>query len=285
MEVPPVGFGTYRIQSHPDAVALVALALRAGYRLVDTAQVYANEAAVGEAVRASGIPRAQLFVSTKVSPKIMTSEDAVYTGALASLHKLGLDYVDLFLIHWPGTSKRNVTQPNTENRLAAWRALERVQKEGRARFIGVSNYTPSHLLELLNNPCITTRPYLNQIEFHPLHIPYDTLEVCRNHGIRIQAYSSLGEGALVQPDGDSRLKVLDEIAARCGCTRAQLLLKWAIKQNVSVIPKSSSFERMKENFHLDHFNVGDEDMLVLSNLTVTGGLEPKKFCWDPRLVA
>ncbi|KAJ3249160.1 hypothetical protein HDU77_007842 [Chytriomyces hyalinus] len=278
-----IGFGTFRLRNHADAVRTVCAAIRTGYRLIDTAQVYQNEEAVGDAVQQAGVPRSSLFITTKVSPKVMTSQNAVYLSVLESLKKLKTDYIDLVLIHWPGTSKRDIKIPNTDNRLAAWHALEQLKQEGKVREIGVSNFTPAHLKEILQEGSVT--PFLNQLEIHPLCIPWETMRFCTENGIRLQAYSSLGEGELVKtPEngGDARLgKVLDDIAERYSCSRAQLLLRWALQHNISLIPKSSSEVRMKENLDLGYFTIGNDDMEILDNLTETGGFAQKKYCWDP----
>ncbi|KAI9341346.1 NADP-dependent oxidoreductase domain-containing protein [Obelidium mucronatum] len=281
MDLPLIGLGTYRVKSRDSLISIVHDALRIGYRLIDTAQVYGNEHMVGEAIATADIPRQNLFVTTKVSPKYLTSEIAVYNSVVQSLQKLQLDYLDLVLIHWPGTSKRDVKNPNTENRRTAWKALEKLQSEKKVRFIGVSNYTPLHLQELFTY--CTIKPYVNQIELHPLYIHSETLELCQQQGIRVQAYSSLGEGNLVDRSKDE-FKVFDEIAAPYSCTRAQLLLKWALQRGVGVIPKSSSIARLKENFELDFFEISIDDMRRLDSLTTTGGFPVTKFCWDPSIV-
>ncbi|KAJ3119855.1 hypothetical protein HK100_000128 [Physocladia obscura] len=288
MDIPSIGLGTFRLRDASNAALVVDAALDVGYRLIDTAQVYANERCVGEAISRAkfrlGLTRKDVFLTTK----------------------------DLVLIHWPGTSKRRLSLPNSENRLAAWAALEQLHSERKVRFIGVSNYAPLHLRELLAS-APRVPPFINQIELHPLcfNAARETIAICHENNIKIQAYSSLGEGVLV--DASIRdFDFMDEIVARyCGVSRAQLLLRWAVQHRFYVIPKASNEARLRENFNIMSFEISnqaeyknseqsgkqskcrkkcinlylvDKDMETLDSITTTGGFSHRKFCWDPSTV-
>ncbi|KAJ3060433.1 hypothetical protein HDU98_003589 [Podochytrium sp. JEL0797] len=278
MDLPPVGFGTYRLKSKLELIQIVHEALAVGYRLIDTAQVYANESVIGEALATSNVPRSELFIATKH----MTSETAVYNSVIESLEKLRLEYLDLVLIHWPGTSKRDVKLANTSNRASAWKALERLHAERKVRRVGVSNYNIAHLTELFSYA--TIQPYVNQVEMHPLYPQVELRTFCETRGIKVQAYSSLGEGKLVDPM-NPEFEFLDGIAGKYSKSRAQVLLKWAVQNEVGVIPKSSSEARLRENFDLLGFEIDEKDMALLNDLTTTGGFPVTKYCWDPNAVA
>ncbi len=226
--IPQVGLGVWQAPAGATTREAVATALRLGYRHVDTARVYKNEADVGAAIRDSGIPRDEIFVTTK-----LWNEDQGYDSALrafdASLQRLGLDHVDLYLIHWPVARKR----------LDSWRALEQLFEDKRARAIGVSNYLVHHLEELL--PRARYAPAANQIELHPFLQRRDTCALCRKHGIVIEAYSPLTHGVrLGHP-------VVRAIASELGKSPAQVLLRWGIEHGFVVLPKSVHPERIAEN--------------------------------------
>lgn len=258
-EIPRLGLGVYRAAAGGETRNAVRWALEAGYRHVDTAALYRNEADVGQAIRESGIPREEVFVTTKLAP-----EDQGYDAALAafdaSLERLGFDYVDLYLIHWPVP----------ELRLESWRALERLYGEGRARAIGVSNYMVQHLEELLTH--CTVVPAVNQIELSPWswRSRRDVVELCRAHGIALEAYSPLTKGRKLDDP------VLASVAARLGRTPAQVLIRWALDRDLIVIPKSAHRERIQENADVFDFQIPAAEMDRLEALDeglVTG--------WDP----
>jgi diketogulonate reductase-like aldo/keto reductase len=256
--IPRVGLGVYQSPQGEPTRAAVRAALAAGYRHVDTARVYRNEADVGAAVRDSGIPRDEIFVTTK-----LWNRDQGYDRTLrafdASLAELGLDTIDLFLIHWPVANKR----------LDAWRALETLHGEGRVRAIGVSNFLVPHLEELLAHATVV--PSVNQIEVHPFHQQRETRALCAAHGIVVEAYSPLTRGQRI---GDP---VVARVAAEVGRTPAQVLLRWGLQHDLVVLPKSSRPERMRENLALFDFALSDAQMATLDALeegTATG--------WDPR---
>lgn len=262
VKIPRVGFGTWKIRPSILAKRAVSEALETGYRLIDTARIYLNEKGVGQAIRGSGIPREQIFVTTK-----LWNGDQGYESALAafdkSLKRLGLEYVDLYLIHWPVTGKR----------LDSWRALEEIYASGRAKAIGVSNFTERHLEELLSKSKIV--PAVNQIEFHPFL--YDeqrpTLEFCKKHDIQVEAYSPLAHG-----HGLDNL-VLGEIANRHSKSTAQILLRWCIQKGAIPIPKSTDEKRMRENLNIFDFKLSEPEISKIDALSCN-----LRTCWDPNSI-
>ncbi len=241
--IPRLGFGTWKMDKEPEARKAVLTALEAGYRHIDTASVYGNEAYVGAAIRESGVDRAAVFLTTKCwNDAIRRGHDAVVRACETSLKRLGMDYVDLYLLHWPIPSK------NAE----AWRAMETLYERGLARAIGVSNYLPHHLDELMSTAAV--RPMVNQVEFHPLLVQPALLEANREHGIVHEAWSPLMQGhELDHP-------VLREIAASHGKTPAQVVLRWDLQHGVVTIPKSSHPQRIVENTRLYDFVLSEEEM-------------------------
>ncbi len=247
--MPQLGYGAYKLP--PDETAAhVTAALAAGYRLVDTATLYANEAGVGAAIAASAVPRADLFVTTK-----LWNTDHGYDEALhafdVSLANLGLDYVDLYLIHWP--------LPSRDRYVETWRALERVHADGRARSIGVSNFNPAHLERLLGEASVP--PSVNQIELHPGLPQTELRDLHSKLGITTQAWSPLGQGKglLDEP-------VITGIAAAHGRTAAQVVLRWAVQLGVAALPKSVRPERMAANLDVFDFELSPADMAALTGL-------------------
>lgn len=257
--IPAVGLGVYQLPAGPKSQKLIDNALKNGYRHIDTAAIYRNEETVGEAIRSSLIPRNQIFVTTK-----LWNSDHGYDQALRgfdkSLERLKLDYVDLFLIHWPVQGKRKET----------WKALETLYKDERCKAIGVSNYMKHHLEELLGYADVT--PAVNQIELHPYVFASraETINFCRTSGILPVAYSPLTKGIkLADP-------VLVKTAAKYGKSTAQLLIRWALQQGFCAIPKSAIISRAIENLNVFDFEISETDMATLNHLDenlVTG--------WDP----
>ena len=254
-------------------------AFAAGYRHIDTASLYGNEESVGAAIRASGISREQIFVTTK----LWNSDHANPERALEnSLRRLKLDCVDLYLIHYP-----------VPQRLRSWRALEKLQQQGKTRSIGVSNFTIKHLTELLAQT--DTVPAVNQVEFHPYLYQRELMEFCTTHGIVIEAYSPLTQGERLSdrklvavakkyprasPSLASRRMKLPFMpgASRDDGTKstAQILIRWAIQHDLVVIPKSSSAFRIRENAEVFDFAITEEDMRALDGFN-----ENLRTCWDP----
>jgi diketogulonate reductase-like aldo/keto reductase len=255
--IPQVGLGVWQTPRGQDTRAAVGAALKTGYRHVDTARIYGNEADVGTALRDSGVPRAELFVTTK-----LWNEDQGFDRALvafeASLKRLGLDYVDLYLIHWPVAGKR----------LDSWRALERLHQEKRARAIGVSNYLVPHLRELLDQAKVP--PAANQIELSPFLQRRDTVAFCQQHGIVVEAYSPLTHGARLD---DPRVAA---IAWRVKRSPAQVLLRWGLQKGAVVLPKSTRPARISENASVFDFTLDEPAMRELDALE-----ENLATGWDP----
>jgi diketogulonate reductase-like aldo/keto reductase len=255
--IPVVGLGVWQSPRGAGTRDAVAAALRQGYRHVDTARIYGNEAEVGDAVRASGIPREQIFLTTK-----LWNEDQGYDSALrafdASLKRLGMEYVDLYLIHWPVPRKRH----------DSWRALERLHEQKLARAIGVSNYLRPHLEELLGHANVV--PAVDQIEMHPFLQRTETRELCAEKGIVVEAYSPLTHGnRLGHP-------VVAEVARSVGRTPAQVLLRWGIQHAAVVLPKSVRAERIAENAAVFDFTLETGAMARLDALE-----EGLATAWDP----
>lgn len=249
VDMPMFGLGTFLSERGETTRKAVLYALQAGYRHIDTAAVYGNEADVGAGVAESGIPRSEIFITTKV-----WNDDQGYDSTLrafdASLARLKMDYVDLYLIHWPVTGKR----------LDTWRALTHLYEQKRCRAIGVSNYTIRHLKELLaDSPLV---PMVNQFELHLFNARKELVAYCREIGAAVTSYSPLSRGRkLASPD-------LAAIAARYHKTPAQLAIRWVLQQNIIVIPKSVHQERILENAQVFDFEIAPADMALLDMLNV-----------------
>jgi diketogulonate reductase-like aldo/keto reductase len=257
-KIPQIGLGVWQAARGSASHDAVAAALRLGYRHVDTAQAYGNEHDVGEAIRSSGLKREEVFVTTK-----LWNDDQGYDSARrafdASLARLGFDYVDLYLLHWPVAGKR----------LDSWRALEKLHAEGRARAIGVSNFLVPHLEELLAHANLP--PSVNQIEVHPFHQQRDTRAFCEVQGITVEAYSPLTHGTLIDH------AVVTSVARTVQRSNAQVLLRWGIQHGMVVLPKSVSAVRIAENADVFGFALEPREMRLLDDLErghATG--------WDPR---
>ena len=263
VEVPAVGYGTYLTSEKDDGT--VAAALEAGYRHFDTASFYGTEQALGEALKAAGVPREELFLTSK-----LWKDEMGYENALAaferSLQKLGTDYLDLYLIHWPRTD--DLTAEWRQLDRDTWRTLEDLYRAGRVRAIGVSNFLPHHLRSLMKTAEVM--PMVNQIEFHPGYPQTYTVEFCKAHGILPEAWSPLGRTRVLQ---DERLA---GIAAKYGKSVAQLCVRFALQCGVAPLPKSSSPARMQANLDVFDFVISDEDMDRILTLPQFGwsGLHP-----------
>lgn len=258
--MPAFGLGVYLIKNGSECVHSCNTAIRNGYRLFDTAALYDNEEGVGESIRESGLEREELFVTTK-----LWNTDHGYDNTLRafdkSMDRLGLDYVDLYLVHYPVEGKR----------LDTWRAMEEIAKSGRCKAVGVSNYMSWHLQELLDN--CTVPPSVNQIELHPYCYGgerLNTIELCRKNNITVQCYSPLVRATKFD---DSNLM---DLATKYGKTGAQLLVRWALQHGFSVIPKSNNPIRIGENCAVYDFEISEADMTALDGL-----YSDEIVCWDP----
>ncbi|MDO3675489.1 aldo/keto reductase [Paenibacillus ehimensis] len=256
VRMPWLGLGVWKTKEGDEVVQAVQHALEAGYRSIDTAAVYGNEAGVGQALQASSIPRDLLFVTTKV-----WNADQGYDSTLRafeeSRRKLQLEVIDLYLIHWPVKGKYKET----------WKALEKLYKDGLVRAIGVSNFKVHHLEDLLQDSEIV--PAVNQVEFHPLLNQQELRTFCKEHKIQLEAWSPLMQGNLDLP-------LLSELADKYGKTPAQIILRWDLQHGVVTIPKSIRESRIRENIDVFNFTLSDEDMARLDGLN-----QDRRFGPDP----
>jgi len=243
--IPSLGFGTSQIKR----ADTILEALRAGYRLIDTAAFYGNEREVGQAVREARLPRAEIFITSKVWPDHF-GRDATRKSFDRSLMLLGMDAVELFLLHWPGSSDRA--------RLDAWRVLVELKREGRARSIGVSNHSADQVSALADATGIM--PVLNQVELHPLKPQRELRAFHTSHNIVTESWSPLGRGRML------REPLFAEIGRAHGRSPAQILLRWQVQHGLLPIPKASSFARMKENLALYDFELSPADMAKIDAL-------------------
>lgn len=261
-KIPSTGIGVFRVEDAKLAYETVKTALSVGYRHVDTAMIYGNEEAVGKAIRDSGIPREEIFLTTKLWNDDQRS-GKVEAAIDASLKRLGMDYVDLYLVHWPVK----------ETYVSVWKKMEEVYKSGKAKAIGVSNYKTHHLADLLDK--VEVVPAVNQIECYPYLSQVTTVQFCLERNIRPEAWGPLGAGKsdiLKNP-------VILEIAKERELTPAQVVLAWNIERGVVVIPKSVHKERMIENLKCMDFELSDDDMSRISRLNkdLRLGADPDNF--------
>jgi diketogulonate reductase-like aldo/keto reductase len=247
-ELPLLGLGVWQVPKGPECEQAVGWALELGYRHIDTAQAYGNEESVGRALRDSGVPRDEVFITTKFYPAREDPE----AEAQRSLERLGIDQVDLYIIHWPQGGPT-----------WAWPGMERAREQGYARSIGVSNFSVAELDELKG--VADTPPVVNQVQFSPFKYRRKLLEACESSGVALEAYSPLGTGRHLS---DERVR---EIASQLGRTPAQVLLRWCVQRDLVVIPKSTHRERIDENAQIFDFTLPDEAMTALDALDETGG--------------
>jgi diketogulonate reductase-like aldo/keto reductase len=247
-EIPLLGLGVWQVPNGPECENAVRWALELGYRHVDTAQAYGNEESVGRALRDSGVPRDQVFITTKFYP----GRDDPEAEAQRSLERLGVDQVDLYIIHWPQGGPT-----------WAWPGMERAHERGHARSIGVSNFSVGELEEVMSVASI--EPVVDQVQFSPFKYRRKLLEACEERNVALEAYSPLGTGKHLS---DERVQ---QVAERAGRTPAQVLLRWCVQRELVVIPKSTHRERIEENAQIFDFALSDADMAALDELDQTGG--------------
>jgi len=262
VEIPQLGFGVFQVPNAETAQA-VTTALEAGYRSIDTAKIYDNEKGVGEAVRASGLAREELFVTTKLWNDEQ-GYDAALKGFDASLSRLGLDYVDLYLIHWPA--------PSADRYVDTWKALEKIASDGRARAIGVSNFAQRHLQRLFDET--ETVPAVNQVELHPDLAQLELRGFHAEHGIATEAWSPLAQGDLLT---EQSLVALGE---KYGKTPAQIILRWHLQIGNVVIPKSVTPDRIRGNIDVFDFELADDDIAVIGELDAGKRIGPDPETFD-----
>jgi methylglyoxal/glyoxal reductase len=248
VQMPWLGLGVWQVNSDSEALEVVRSAIDLGYRGVDTAKIYGNERGVGQAIRACGIPREQLFITTKVWTDDIRS-GRVEAAFEQSRRLLGLDYVDLYLVHWAIAGKITET----------WKAMERLLRGGCVKAIGVSNHLQPHLDELLAAAEVV--PAVNQIEFHPYLQSKPLVEYCQSRGIRVEAWSPLAKGGDLLRD-----KALSDLAARHGKTTAQIVLRWEVQSGVVTIPKSVKAHRLAENAGIFDFELSEAEMAAINAL-------------------
>lgn len=257
IEMPGLGLGVYQAKDGPEVESAVRYALEVGYRSIDTASFYGNEIGVGKAIRESGIPREEIFLTTKV-----WNEDQRQKRTLAafeeSLERLELEYVDLYLVHWPVKGCYKET----------WKEMEKILASGGAKAIGVSNFLVNHLKDLLADCQVV--PAVNQIEFHPYLLQPKLLAFCKNNRIQMEAWSPLMQGNIVS------VPLLNELALKYGKSSAQIALRWNLQHGVVTIPKSVTPGRIKENSEIFDFELSDADMLAIDALD-----QGKRFGPDP----
>lgn len=257
VKMPWLGFGVFKVKDGEEVVEAVKTAIQAGYRSIDTAKAYNNETGVAQGIRESGVAREDLFITTKV-----WNSDQGYESTLAafeaSMERLELEYLDLYLIHWPVKGKYKDT----------WRALEKLHREGRIRAIGVSNFQLHHLEDLMTDA--TIKPAVNQVELHPLLIQSELRDYCSKHQIQIEAWSPLGQGNLLEHP------LLQDIAAKYGKSPAQVILRWDLQNGIVTIPKSVTPQRIRENADLYDFELTSDEIEQINGLN-----ENKRFGSDP----
>lgn len=249
LKMPQLGFGVWQVPDD-EAASAVGKALETGYRSIDTAMIYKNERGVGQALKNSSVPREELFITTKV-----WNGDQGYESTLRaydeSLERLGLEYVDLYLIHWP--------TPKFNQYVETYKAMEKLYKDGRVKSIGVCNFEIEHLERLLTE--CEVKPVLNQVECHPYLVQQDLKDFCAKHDILIEAWSPLDQGGEVLKDD-----AVQKIADAHGKTPAQVVLRWHLQNGTVVIPKSVTPSRIEENFHVFNFELTAEEMSEITQL-------------------
>lgn len=258
--VPQVGFGTWQIKEGELAFNAVSTALEVGYRHIDTAAVYGNEVSVGKAINESNLKREEVFVTSK-----LWNSDRGYKETLkafeVSSKKLNLEYIDMYLLHWPANAKQFKNWQKINE--SSWKALEKLYEEGKVKAIGVSNFMKEHLEALLSSSII--KPMVNQIEFHPGFMQEDTIALCKKESILIEAWSPLGSGKMLDNE------VLIAIAKKYNVSVAQLCIRWVLQKGHLPLPKSVTPERIKNNLDVYGFTISDEDVNLIDALPYIGG--------------
>jgi methylglyoxal/glyoxal reductase len=261
VEMPTLGLGVWKMENNDEVKTAVNAAIDAGYKAIDTAAAYKNEEGVGAAIKESSTPREELFITSKV-----WNDDQGYDSTLKAFEetvsKLGIDTLDLYLIHWPVEGKYKET----------WKAMEKLYKDGRIRAIGVSNFHPNHLEDLIKDAEI--KPMVNQVEFHPLLNQKELREYCKQHSIQLEAWSPLAQGKLLDHE------VVKEIAEQHGKSTAQVIIRWDLEHEVVTIPKSSNPDRIKQNFDVFDFELTQDNIRALDELNKNERMGPDPDNFD-----
>ena len=260
-EIPCVGFGTWQTPDGDTAVLAVSEAIKAGYRHIDTAACYGNEVGVGKGIKTSGVKRKELFVTSKVW-NTERGYDRTIAAFEKTLNDLQLDYLDVYLIHWPASASRFDDWEKIN--LGTWKAMTELYKAGRIKAIGVSNFLPHHLTALLKTE---VKPMVNQMEFHPGQMQEETVTFCKENHIVVEAWSPLGTGRMLS---NPQLK---EIAEKYGKSVAQLCIRWCLQNGVLPLPKTVTPSRMIENAQVFDFKISNGDMTAINVMPYCGGSE------------
>lgn len=270
IDIPAIGFGTWQIPEGEEAYQAVTEALKVGYTHIDTAAIYGNEKSVGRAIKDSGIARDTLFITTK-----LWNTERGYDKTIAAFEKsladLGLEYIDLYLIHWPANESQfeNWATINAET----WKALEYLYQQGKVKAIGISNFPKEYLAKLLETATII--PAVNQIEFHPGYLQEETVELCKSNDILVQAWSPLGSGRILQDE------TLIALAEQKSTSVGQICIKFSLSQGILPLPKSTNPANIKRNLDIDSFDLTQEDIKIIRTLPAMGfsGSDPKKVAF------
>jgi len=254
--IPQPGFGTFLTPNGETAINSVCYAIQRGYRHIDTAAVYGNESSVGKGIRLSGVHREDLFITSKVW-NTERGYDKTLRAFEKTMNDLGLDYLDLYLIHWPANKKQFGDKADQLNQ-ETWKAMERLYKEKRIRAIGLSNFMPHHIDKILE--IAEVMPAVDQIEYHPGLLQKECVEYCKKKGIVVEAWSPLGRGAFLSDE------LLVDMADKYGCTVAQLIIRWVIQNGVLPLVKSITPSRIEENIEVFNFTIRSEDMMIINDM-------------------
>ncbi|MDX8045142.1 aldo/keto reductase [Gracilibacillus sp. S3-1-1] len=262
VKMPWFGLGVFKVEEGEEVYNSVKWALEHGYKSIDTAAVYGNEEGVGKAIKDSGIPREDLFITTKLW-NADQGYDETFKAFETSLNKLGIDYLDLYLIHWP--------VPEQNKYKESWKAMEQLYKDGKVRAIGVSNFKEHHLEDLMKDAEVV--PMVNQVEYHPHLQQRDVQAFCKQHNIQLEAWSPLKQGQLLDDP------TLTKIAERHGKTTVQVILRWDLQQEVVTIPKSVKQHRIQDNADVFDFELSQEEMQLINEMNKDErvGADPDTF--------
>jgi len=261
VQIPKIGFGTSLIIGQ-ECVENIKNALEVGYRHIDTAAAYKNEKEIGQAIKKSNVPRDEIFITSKVWKDSMGYENTIKSFN-NTIKDLKMDYIDLFLIHWPCNKDKQIN-------IETWKALEDLYEQGKVRAIGLSNFLKHHLEIILDNCKIA--PMVDQIEYHPGLTRIETVQFCKKNNIIVEAWAPLGKGKMLQNDE------LERIAKKYNKSVAQLCIKWCAQNEIIPLPKSSSLERMKQNLNIFDFEISHDDMNIINNMEFFAGsdMDPNK---------